>query len=127
MSGRLVTMREAIGRLVPDGSSVAMGLGMEAMIPFAAGHEMVRQRRRGLTLVGPISDVLFDQIVAGGCVRRVLAAWVGNVQMGSAYAFRRVAAPEALRPLRPRGLRVLSANPFRGETPCSPRSNGWWT
>jgi glutaconate CoA-transferase subunit A len=59
------------------------------MIPFAAGHEMVRQKKRGLTLIGPISDILFDQLISAGCVDRVIAAWVGNVMMGSAYNFRR--------------------------------------
>jgi glutaconate CoA-transferase, subunit A len=86
---KLVTMREAIADLVPDGSSVALGLQMEQMIPFAAGHEIIRQKKRGMTLIGPISDILFDQIIAAGCVERVIAAWVGNVMMGSAYNFRR--------------------------------------
>jgi glutaconate CoA-transferase subunit A len=81
-------MREAIAEFVPDGSSVALGLQMEQMIPFAAGHEIVRQKKRGLTLIGPISDILFDQMIAAGCVDRVIAAWVGNVMMGSAYNFR---------------------------------------
>jgi glutaconate CoA-transferase, subunit A len=84
-------MREAIGDLVQDAASVAMGLQMEQMIPFAAGQEMVRQKKRGLTLIGPISDILFDQLIAAGCVERVIAAWVGNVMMGSAYNFRRAA------------------------------------
>jgi glutaconate CoA-transferase subunit A len=82
-------MREAIADLVPDGASVALGLQMEQMIPFAAGHEIIRQKKRGLTLIGPISDILFDQIIAAGCVDQVIAAWVGNVMMGSAYNFRR--------------------------------------
>src|SRR5580698_3611790 len=86
---KLLTMREAITALVPDGASVALGLQMEQMIPFAAGHEIIRQKKRGLTLIGPISDILFDQIIAGGCVEQVIAAWVGNVMMGSAYNFRR--------------------------------------
>jgi glutaconate CoA-transferase, subunit A len=85
---KLVSLREAIAELVPDGASVALGLQMEQMIPFAAGHEIIRQKKRGLTLIGPISDVLFDQMIAGGCVERVIAAWVGNVMMGSAYNFR---------------------------------------
>ena len=83
------SMREAIAELVPDGCSVAMGLQMEQMIPFSAGHEIIRQKKRGLTLIGPISDILFDQMIGAGCVRRVIAAWVGNVMMGSAYNFRR--------------------------------------
>jgi glutaconate CoA-transferase, subunit A len=86
---KLFTMRDAIADLVPNGSSVALGLQMEQMIPFAAGHEIIRQKKRGLTLIGPISDILFDQVIAAGCVERVMAAWVGNVMMGSAYNFRR--------------------------------------
>ena len=86
---KLCTLAEAIGRFVPDGASVAMGLQLESMIPFAAGHEIIRQCKRELTLVGPISDILFDQMIGAGCVRKVVAAWVGNVMMGSAYNFRR--------------------------------------
>ncbi len=86
---KLVTMREAIATHVSDGASVAMGLQLEQMIPFAAGHEIMRQKKRGLTLIGPISDILFDQMIGAGCVERVIAAWVGNVMMGSAYSFRR--------------------------------------
>jgi glutaconate CoA-transferase subunit A len=86
---KLLTMREAIAELVPDGASVALGLQMEQMIPFAAGQEIIRQRKRNLTLIGPISDILFDQMIAAGCVQQVIAAWVGNVMMGSAYNFRR--------------------------------------
>src|ERR1051325_4008527 len=86
---KLMTMRQAIAEHVPDGSSVALGLQMEQMIPFAAGHEIIRQKKRGLTLIGPISDILFDQMIGAGCVKKVVAAWVGNVMMGSAYNFRR--------------------------------------
>jgi glutaconate CoA-transferase subunit A len=82
-------MHDAIAQFVPDGASVAMGCQMEQMIPFAAGHEIIRQEKRGLTLIGPISDILFDQIIGAGCAEKVIAAWVGNVMMGSAYNFRR--------------------------------------
>lgn len=92
----MLTMREAIAELVPDGASVAMGCQMEQMIPFAAGHEIMRQKKRGLTLIGPISDVLFDQMIGAGCAERVIAAWVGNVMMGSAYNFRRAAESGAI-------------------------------
>ena len=85
---KLMTMRQAIGELVPDGSSVAMGLQLEQMIPFAAGHEIIRQKKHELRLIGPISDILFDQLIGAGCVKDVVAAWVGNVMMGSAYNFR---------------------------------------
>ncbi len=90
-------MREAIAEHVPDGASVALGLQMEQMIPFAAGHEIMRQKKRGLTLIGPISDVLFDQMIGAGCAERVIAAWVGNVMMGSAYNFRRAAESGSLK------------------------------
>ncbi len=86
---KLLAMRDAIRDLVPNGASVCMNCQMEQMIPFAAGHEIMRQRKRGLTLIGPISDILFDQLIGAGCVERVIAAWVGNVMMGSAYNFRR--------------------------------------
>jgi len=94
---KLLTMREAIAEFVPDGASVALGLQMEQMIPFAAGHEIIRQKKRGLTLIGPISDILFDQIIAAGCVEQVIAAWVGNVMMGSAYNFRRAVENNEIR------------------------------
>jgi glutaconate CoA-transferase, subunit A len=82
-------MQEAVARFVPDGASVCMGTALEALIPFAAGHELIRQRRRDLTLIGPISDILFDQMIGAGCVRRIIAAWVGNVSAGLGYNYRR--------------------------------------
>ena len=94
---KLRSMRDAIAEFVPDGSSVAMGLQMEQMIPFAAGHEIIRQQKRGLTLIGPISDILFDQLIGAGCVEKIIAAWVGNVMMGSAYNFRRAVEQDELK------------------------------
>src|SRR5262245_47902497 len=91
---KLSTLREAIAEHVPDGASVALGLQMEQMIPFAAGHEIIRQKRKKLRLIGPISDILFDQLIGAGCVKDVVAAWVGNVMMGSAYNFRRATEQE---------------------------------
>lgn len=85
---KVMTMQQAVAELVPDGSSVALGLQLEQMIPFAAGHQIIRQKKRGLRLIGPISDILFDQLIGAGCVKDVVAAWVGNVMMGSAYNFR---------------------------------------
>jgi glutaconate CoA-transferase subunit A len=82
-------MRAAVAAHIPDGSSVALGLQLEQMIPFSTAHEIIRQKKRNLTLIGPISDCLFDQLIGAGCVEKVIAAWVGNVMMGSAYNFRR--------------------------------------
>ena len=86
---KLMSLSEAVRRFVPDDSSVAMGLSLESLIPFAAGHEIIRQRKRNLCLIGPISDILFDQVIGAGCVRQIKAAWVGNVITGSGYNFRR--------------------------------------
>jgi len=86
-----MTMAEAIDRFVPDGATVALGTSLEPLIPFAAGHELIRQRRQDLELVGPISDSLFDELIGAGCVRRITAAWVGNVSEGLGHCYRRAA------------------------------------
>ena len=86
---KLLPLSRAISEFVPDGSTVAASLSLEAMIPFACGHEIIRQKKKNLTLVGPISDILFDQLLGAGCVRKISAAWVGNVITGSSYNFRR--------------------------------------
>jgi glutaconate CoA-transferase subunit A len=93
---KLLTLSEAIARFVPDGSTVALGLAQETMIPFAAGHELIRQRKRDLTLIGPISDILFDQLIGAGCVGKIRAAWVGNVITGSSYNFRQAVESGAI-------------------------------
>jgi len=86
---KLTTMAEAIARHVPDGASVALGLALEPLIPYAAGFEIIRQQKRDLTLIGPISDMLFDQLIGAGCVAKVQAAWVGNVSEGLGHCYRR--------------------------------------
>lgn len=68
-----------------------MSCCLEPLIPFAAGHELIRQGRRDLELIGPISDSLFDQLIGAGCVRRLTAAWVGNVSEGLGHCYRRAA------------------------------------
>ncbi|TMD48712.1 MAG: CoA transferase subunit A [Chloroflexi bacterium] len=83
------SLAEAIREQVHDGDAVALGLALESGIPFAAVHEIIRQRRKDLTLIGPISDMAFDQLIAAGTVAKVIAAWVGNVAGGSGYGFRR--------------------------------------
>ena len=94
-----MSMAQAIERFVTDGSSVAMGVALEPLIPFAAGHEMIRQGRRNLELVGPISDSLFDQLIGAGCARRITAAWVGNVSEGLGHCYRRAAEQGVPRPI----------------------------
>jgi glutaconate CoA-transferase subunit A len=85
---KLFSLQEAVAQFIHDGNSIALGTAQETLIPFAAGHEIIRQRKRDLTLIGPISDILFDQLIGAGCVRKIQAAWVGNVITGNAYNFR---------------------------------------
>jgi glutaconate CoA-transferase subunit A len=94
-------MREAIAHFVPDGTALAMGLALESLIPFAAAHEIIRQRRKDLTLIGPISDMLFDQLIGAGCASRVIAAWVGNVSAGLGHNYRRATEAQSLRDASP--------------------------
>ncbi len=89
MVSKLLSLEEAVAKHVNDGSSVALGLALEHAIPFAAAHEIIRQRKRNLTLIGPISDIVFDQLIGAGCVSKVMAAWVGNVSHGMGYNFSR--------------------------------------
>ena len=86
---KIMNMCDAVARFVPNGSSVVMGAALESLIPFAAGHEIIRRQIRDLTLIGPISDMLFDQMIGACCVRKVIAAWVGNVSAGLGHNYRR--------------------------------------
>jgi glutaconate CoA-transferase subunit A len=96
---KVLPLPEAIRRHVPPGATVALGTCLEQMIPFAAARELIRQGVSDLTLVGPVSDIAFDQLIGAGLVRRVAAAWVGNVMMGSAYCFRRAVERGEPRPI----------------------------
>ncbi len=96
---KLMGLREAVARFVPDGARVAIGTALEAMIPFAAAHEIIRQRKRDLTLIGPIFDMVADQLIGAGCVARVQGAWVGNVSAGLGHAFRRAVEHGIPRPV----------------------------
>jgi glutaconate CoA-transferase, subunit A len=89
VSPKLLPLAEALRIYVPDGASIALGMALEGLIPFAAGHELIRKQRRDLELIGPISDMLFDQLIGAGCVRKVTAAWVGNVSAGLGHNYRR--------------------------------------
>jgi len=104
---KVLPLSEAVKRYVGPGSVVAMGTCFEQMIPFAATRELIRQRVGDLTLVGPVSDICFDQLIGAGLVMRVMAAWVGNVMMGSAYAFRR-----AVEHGEPRSIEVVDFSNF---------------
>ena len=83
----LVSLADAIGDLVPDGSTVAME-GFTHLIPFAAGHEMIRQGKKDLTLARMTPDVIYDQLIGMGCVRKLIFSWGGNPGVGSLHRFR---------------------------------------
>jgi glutaconate CoA-transferase subunit A len=83
----LVSLREAIAAHVHDGAAVALE-GVTHLIPFAAGHEVIRQRRRNLTLIRMTPDVIYDQMIGMGCASRLIFSWGGNPGVGSLHRFR---------------------------------------
>ena len=83
----ITTLREAIAELVPDGSTVAME-GFTHLIPFAAGHELIRQGKRDLTLIRLTPDVIYDQMIGMECASRLVFSWGGNPGVGSLHRFR---------------------------------------
>ena len=83
----LVTLREAVAELVHDGDTVALE-GFTHLIPHAAGHELIRQRRSDLTLVRLTPDMVYDQMIGMGCARRLIFSWGGNPGVGSQHRFR---------------------------------------
>jgi glutaconate CoA-transferase subunit A len=96
---KVLSLHDAIARDVQNGMSVAMGCGLESLIPFAASHEIIRQRKTDLTLICPISDMQFDQLIGAGCVKKLIAAWVGNVAAGLGHNYRRAAEAGIPRPI----------------------------
>jgi glutaconate CoA-transferase, subunit A len=85
---KVTSMRDAVADLVRDGDTVAIE-GFTHLICFAAGHEIIRQRKRDLTLCRLTPDVIYDQMVAGGVARKLVFSWLGNPGVGSLHAVRR--------------------------------------
>jgi len=83
----IVSLAEAVALAVRDGDTVAME-GFTHLIPFAAGHEVIRQRRRDLTLVRMTPDLIYDQLIGAGCARKLVFSWGGNPGVGSLHRFR---------------------------------------
>jgi glutaconate CoA-transferase subunit A len=86
-------MRKAIAAHVRDGDTVVIE-GFTHLICFAAGHEIIRQRRRELTLCRLTPDLIYDQMIAAGCARRLVFSWAGNPGAGSLHGFRRAVEDE---------------------------------
>jgi glutaconate CoA-transferase, subunit A len=83
----LLRLDEAVSELVHDGDSVALE-GFTHLIPFAAGHEVIRQRRRDLTLIRMTPDLVYDQLIGMGCARKLIFSWGGNPGVGSLHRLR---------------------------------------
>ncbi len=87
MRARFASLSEAVAETVGDGDTVALE-GFTHLIPFAAGHEIIRQGRRGLTLIRMTPDLLYDQMIGMGCARKLVFSWGGNPGVGSLHRFR---------------------------------------
>ena len=83
----ILHLREAIKEFVRDGDAVALE-GFTHLIPFAAGHEIIRQRRRNLTLVRMNADIIYDQLIGAGCASKLIFSWGGNPGVGSLHRLR---------------------------------------
>jgi glutaconate CoA-transferase subunit A len=95
---QIVTLAEAISAAIRDGDTVAME-GFTHLIPHAAGHEVIRQQRRDLTLVRMTPDIIYDQLIGAGCARKLVFSWAGNPGVGSLHRFRDAVENSWPRPL----------------------------
>ncbi len=84
---QIVSLADAVAAAIHDGDAVAME-GFTHLIPFAAGHEVMRQGRRDLTLIRMTPDVIYDQLIGAGCASRLVFSWGGNPGAGSLHRFR---------------------------------------
>jgi len=84
---QIVSLADAVAAAIHDGDSVAME-GFTHLIPFAAGHEVIRQQRRDLTLIRMTPDVIYDQLIGAGCASKLIFSWGGNPGVGSLHRFR---------------------------------------
>ena len=95
-----LSLHDAIATYVPDGSTIALE-GFTHLIPFAAGHEIVRQGKRDLTLVRMTPDLIYDQLIGMGCARKLVFSWGGNPGVGSLHRLR-----DAVEHAWPRSLEI---------------------
>ena len=87
-TSKVATMRDAVAEIVRDGDTVAIE-GFTHLISFSAGHEIIRQRRRDLTLARMTPDVIYDQMIGAGVARKLIFSWLGNPGVGGLHAIRR--------------------------------------
>jgi glutaconate CoA-transferase subunit A len=99
-TAEITSLKDAVADLVHDGDTVALE-GFTHLIPVAAGHEIIRQRRRDLTVVRLTPDIVYDQLIGAGCVAKMIFSWGGNPGVGSLHRFR-----EAVQKGWPRDLEI---------------------
>src|SRR5437868_4056625 len=87
MVTRVIPLHDAVADLVRDGDTVALE-GFTHLIPHAAGHELIRQQRRDLTLIRMTPDLIYDQLIGMGCARKLVFSWGGNPGVGSLHRLR---------------------------------------
>jgi glutaconate CoA-transferase subunit A len=95
---QLLSLSDALHELVHDGDCVSLE-GFTHLIPTAAGHEIIRQGRRDLTLARMTPDVVYDQLIGAGCARKLVFSWGGNPGVGSLHRFRDAVENSWPRPL----------------------------
>lgn len=98
MTAQVMTSKDAIQKFVNDGQLVCFG-GFTHGIPFALGHEMIRQRKRHLIVCKETPDLIVDQLIAAGCVDKLMFSWAGNPGVGSLHAFRRAIEQQIPHPI----------------------------
>jgi len=91
----ITSLKQAVADLIHDGDTVALE-GFTHLIPVAAGHEIIRQGRRDLTLVRMTPDIVYDQLIGAGCARKLIFSWGGNPGVGSLHRFREAVQKEGL-------------------------------
>jgi glutaconate CoA-transferase subunit A len=87
MNSKIMPLADAVARHVKDGQAIAME-GFTHLIPTAAGHEVIRQQRRDLTLIRMTPDIMYDQMIGMGCAKGLVFSWGGNPGVGSIHRFR---------------------------------------
>ena len=88
MKNKIMTMREAVKNYVKDGDTIVIE-GFTHLICFAAGHEIIRQKKEDLVACRLTPDLIYDQLIAAGCVRKIVFSWAGNPGLGPLYGLRR--------------------------------------
>lgn len=88
MKNKVMTMKDAVSRFVNDGDTVVIE-GFTHLISFAAGHEIIRQKKKNLTLARLTPDLIYDQMIQAGVAKKLVFSWAGNPGVGSLHAFRR--------------------------------------